>query len=109
MTKKGALIPLQLNDAAALRIIRAVAKESERVFFSEHAVQRMKQRHITRVQVLECLRRGTISEPTHQDVHGNWKCNVSWAHAGDQITVAVGIKKDEKTGEFLIVITVLGG
>jgi len=106
--RKADPIPLQLTTPAALRIIRAAAEDSARVFFTTHAIQRMKLRKITRVQVLDCLRRGTISEPPHRDVHGNWKCNVSRFHAGDTITAAVGLKRDEKTGDYLIVITVFG-
>lgn len=78
------------------------------MFFTHHATLRMKQRRISRTQVLECLRKGSISEAPHQDVHGNWKCNVTWFCAGDQITAAVGLKRDAKTGEFVIVITVFG-
>lgn len=97
-----------MSEPLAKRIIREVAKDSARVFFSPHASKRMRERHITRAQVFECLLRGTISEPPHRDMHGNWKCNVSRLHAGDEITVAVGFKRDEKTGDYLIVITVFG-
>lgn len=109
MTSNFDPIPLNLTSQAALRIIQAAAADSARVFLTHHAKQRMKERKITLTQILDCLRRGRISEPPHRDIHGNWKCNVSRFHAGEDVTVSVGIKRDEQTGDFLIVITVFGG
>lgn len=97
--------PLTLAESSALRFIRDAAKESGRVFFTDHARKRMYQRHITRTQILECLRKGNISEPPHRDIKGDWKCNVTWFHAGDEITATVVIKRDERTGNCLLVIT----
>ena len=97
-----------MTNPVALRIIREAASDSARVFFTEHANKRMRERLITRTQVLECLRKGKITEPPHIDIKGDWKCNVSWLHAGDNITAAVGFKHDEQTGDYLLIITVFG-
>lgn len=98
-------IPLKLNDANMLRLIREIAADSGNVFITPHAKSRMKERHITRTQVLECLRRGVIAEPAHENVQGNWKCTLRHIHAGDMVRVAAAIEKDED-GNWIAVITV---
>lgn len=95
-----------MTEHTALRLIREIAADSSRVFLSAHARQRMRERHISVRQVFECLKRGQIAEPPHQDTRGDWKCTVSWLHAGDDVNVAVAFKRDEQSGELLIVITV---
>ena len=42
-------IPIPLNDANMLRIIRNLAQKTENVFIEPHAKKRMRQRNITRV------------------------------------------------------------
>ena len=46
------VIPLRLNDANALRLVRMLAVESENVYMTAHAKLRMQQRKITLKQVL---------------------------------------------------------
>jgi hypothetical protein len=58
--------------------------------------------------VLETLAHGAISEPLHQDVRGEWHCNVSWHHAGESITVGIVLKLSEQ-GEWVIIATVFKG
>jgi len=105
----GKPVPLALTTPSALRIIQEAAQESGRIFFTSHAIKRMRQRRITRTQVIECLRKGRISESSHRDIKGDWKCNMTWLHAGDNVTATVVIKRDERTGNCLLVITVFGG
>ena len=73
--------------------------------FPAHAELRMRQRKIGRRQVLETLGRGTISEPLHLDIHGDWKCNISWRHAGLYVTVGAVFKLNEN-GDWVIIATV---
>ena len=68
----------------------------------------MRQRKIGRRQVLEALRHGSVSEPLHQDIRGDWRCNVTRQHAGVRVTVAVAFKLTEG-GEWVIVATVFEG
>jgi len=42
-------------------LIRHLAADSANVFFTRHARTRMRERHITQMQVLEVLKRGVIS------------------------------------------------
>jgi hypothetical protein len=69
-------IPLKLNDANLQRLIREAAADTARVYFPKHATQRMRERAITPTQVYECLRRGSVSEPAHMNLHGNWQCTL---------------------------------
>lgn len=93
----------KMTARLALRMIREAATDSARVYLSGHAEKRMRQRRITRVQVLECLRRGQITEGPVLDIKGNWTCRVERLVAGDQVKVAVAIERRSN----LTVITVI--
>lgn len=93
---------MRMNDATALKLLRDIAAESARVIFTQHALQRMRQRKVTAFQVLTCLQRGIVAEPVALDVHGNWKLTVSHRVAGSELNVAVSIDVPNRA----IVITV---
>ena len=97
--------PLKLNDANMLRLVREIAQDSARVFVEPHAAARMKKRHITLTQVLACLRNGSVHEPAHENIRGNWKCTFRHIHAGDLVRVVAVIEKDEE-GNWIAVVTV---
>lgn len=97
-------IPLKLNDENLRRMIREAAEDTARVFFTGHAKKRMRERKITRTQVYDCLRRGNIAEGAHLNIHGFWQCTLNWKHAGDDISVAVALERDDG-GDWAIVIT----
>ncbi|MBN3756807.1 DUF4258 domain-containing protein [Paraburkholderia sp. Tr-20389] len=98
-------IPLKLNDANLQRLIREAAADTARVFFCKHAKQRMKQRRITPTQIYDCLRRGAVSEPAHMNLHGSWQCTLVWRHAGDDVSVAAALERDDE-GDWIVVVTV---
>lgn len=95
-------VPLRMNDATALKLLREIAQDSARVIFTRHAVLRMRQRKVSPVQVIACLQRGIVSEPVALDLHGNWKLTVSHRVAGKDLNVAVAIDVPNRA----IVITV---
>lgn len=97
--------PLPLNDANMLRIVRELAQDSANVFIEPHARKRMRERRITRTQVMACLRHGVIDEPAHENIRGNWKCTLRHHHAGDLVRVTAAIEKDEN-GDWIAVVTV---
>lgn len=97
---------LNLTPKAALEILRECAADDRRVFFSPHARQRMVERQITRLQVLRCLEKGSLSEPPHRDVRGDWRCTVSHYTAGAHVSVAVAFKFHEETGKRVVIVTV---
>ncbi len=95
-------IPLRMNDATALKLLREIAQDSANVIFTDHARQRMRQRHVTATQIIACLQRGIVSEPVALDLHGNWKLTVTHRAAGRDLNVAVAIDVPKRA----IVITV---
>lgn len=95
-------IPMRMNDTSALRVLREIATDSNRVIFTDHARRRMRQRHVTPVQVLDCLQRGVAAEPVALDVHEHWKLTVSHRSAGKELNVSVAIDVPNRA----IVITV---
>lgn len=103
----GTVRPLKLSDASFLKRLRAIiARESQRVILTLHAKRRMAQRKINMRQVLECLRKGRISEPAHLTIQGDWKATLEHLYAGDLVKVAVAIEQQED-GDWAIVITVM--
>lgn len=78
-------VPLKLNDAHMLRIVREITADISRVFVSEHAKRRLRERSITGAQVYACLRNGQISEHAHEAIGGDWKCTLAHRQAGDEM------------------------
>jgi hypothetical protein len=99
-------LPLVLNDANALKLLREIASDSARILFSHHARQRMKQRKVSAQQVYQCLLKGRIDEATHLDMHGSWRCTVERVCAGESVRVAVAMYQNEN-GQWVSVITVM--
>lgn len=87
----------------ALRLVRAAATDGRRVYFTGHAEARMRQRRITRRQVLACLGKGVIREGPGPDIKGNWSLRMERWVAGDKVTVALAI---DALGD-VIVVTVM--
>jgi hypothetical protein len=95
-------VPMRMNDATALKLLRDIAQDSGRVILTKHARLRMRQRKVTPVHVLACLRQGIVTEHVALDMHGNWKLTVSHRVAGKDLSVAVAIDVPNRA----IVITV---
>lgn len=86
------VVQFRMTNASAKRVLAQIAEDSGKVVFTSHAIQRMKQRHITRTQVLNCLRRGLITEAPIRDVHGNWTLRIERYACGENIGCAVAIE-----------------
>lgn len=99
---------LKPRESIVRQWLKEAGEGTRRLLLSPHALERMKERKIGRRQVLETLKHGTISEPLHKDVRGDWRCNVSWQHAGMRITLGAVLKLQE-TGEWVVVATVFEG
>lgn len=97
--------PLKPTEQQAKQWLKEAAQGKRRLLFSPHAKLRMRQRKIGHRQVLETLGHGTITEPLHQDIHGDWRCNISWRYAGMYVTVGAAFKLNEN-GEWVIIATV---
>lgn len=104
MSTKTKIIPLALTKAKALEILKETSKDSARVFFTEHAEEKMVKRRITRTQVLRCLRHGYIAEGPVRSMKGNWELAIQVLSAGDVMRVAAALDYDDG-GNFIVIIT----
>ena len=95
-----------LTSNSAKRIINDLANNyTARVKFGKHARERMQQRRVTNMQVLQVLgnRHSRVTEGPHQTPAGDWKCNLQGMAAGDIIEVVVTLKRHESDPSAFIV------
>lgn len=84
--------------------IKAVAKDSAKVFLTAHAKKRMKDRKITVSLVYECLRSGRIvQEPEPNLAKGSLECRMEHYCAGKNCCVVVALCDEDPD---LICVTV---
>lgn len=76
-----------VNKNTVARIIRQLAADSGRVAISNHALQRMRKRGITRTEVGRCLRNGQQQGEAIVNDHGNWQVEISHRVAGRRVVV----------------------
>jgi len=104
MKSKKRVVEFDLSPVNAKRMLTDIAKDSGRVFISDHAEKRMKKRNITRAQVMKCLKHGIITEGPSRGIKGNWELRIETLSAGDPIAVVAALDKDNK-GNLIVVIT----
>ena len=104
MTGRGNVLVMNLDSSRAQQILREIAEDSGRVFFTNHAEQRMLARHITRTQVLRCLKHGKLVEGPARDPHGKWLLTTEVLSAGDVVKVVAALDSDS-SGNLVLVIT----
>jgi hypothetical protein len=99
------IVPFGMSPPKALAIIREVAQDTSRLYYSAHARKRMRQRHITPIQVVRALRSGKLVEGPAQAIGGNWECVVEYVSAGQPIRVVLAIELVDPAS-YVTVITV---
>ena len=101
VTLKGAV----LTDKKAQEIIRRLAMEGNNIRWSKHARERMKQRGVTTLQVINCLLKGTIIEPVSYSYSngGGYVTKIRRVTAGELVEVALCLKLEG----YLLIITVI--
>ncbi|MCJ2017152.1 DUF4258 domain-containing protein [Methylobacterium sp. E-065] len=95
------VIPLALDASRALRVLRDIASDTDRIVILPHGKKRGRQRNITRRQIELCCLKGTITEGPFQNQHGHWQVTLYRHAAGEEITCVVAIEWATK----LLVIT----
>lgn len=100
------LLPFPLPKKKALEIIREIATNSGRVFYSGHARARMAEREISMPDVMECLSRGQITEGPANMPAGDWRFTISWFRAGSPLQVVGAIDIDDD-GTYLVIVTAI--
>jgi len=105
VVKKNRVVAFTLNPVTAKQSIIAIASDTDKIIFTGHALKRMRQRKVSRAQVLKCLIHGFVSENPHMDIKGSWKLNITTVTAGQPLTVTAVLGKDS-SGDNVIIITV---
>ncbi len=105
-TDKSKVIHLKtLSKVKAAEKLREISKYSHRVFFTDHARERMIEREITKRDIFRVLESGQIiEEPFWVDSYSSWEMTVEGASSGHYIKVAVALSSDKK-GDKSIIIT----
>lgn len=101
------ILKFELPAHRARELLREIANDTARVVFTDHAKQRMKQRKINRMQILQCLRKGRFAEEPTRGVKGNWEMALETMAAGVPIKVATALDYNEEAGCYAIIITVI--
>ena len=94
-----------LSNAALQKHIRTLAKDSSKVFITEHARDRMLERRVSDIEVIECLRHGVIERPPQVDRKtGDLKCTMECFGASRNMAVVAALSDEHSD---VIVVTVL--
>jgi hypothetical protein len=94
-----------MNNAQLQQHIRLLVQDSHRVFISDHAAQRMRERQVSDYQVLECLRLGIIQRPPEIDRQTeDVKCRVEYFGTARNVSVIVALDQVEPD---IVVVTVI--
>lgn len=91
----------QLED-----LVHVLARDSSKVVFREHCLERMNERGVTAVEALRCLRRGLIIKgPTYVKKHRNYEFRMCEPPPRDIVCMVVAVNPSPEPGE-LFAITV---
>ena len=104
----GNVVALALSVDAARRIVHKLAAESGRVYVTPHAANRLRERGITRPQVIECLRKGRITEGPALGTRGHWEMKFERQWCGEIVKVVAALHWDPDLRDNVVVITVMG-
>lgn len=86
------VVPLTLTADRALRTIRELAADTNRIVIVKHGKMAQRRRQISRRQVELCVQKGTIIEGPFYNQHGNWQVTIYRHAAGEEMTCAVAIE-----------------
>lgn len=93
---------MRLSKPAAVRIIKEIGADPDRIVAVSHAKMRMVQRKISMTQVRRVVQSGFVDGEPWMDEHGNWRLTMRGTSAGEQITAAIAIEWRTR----LLVVTV---
>lgn len=99
------VLKLNLSVAEAKKILQQIAADPSRVFFTNHAEERMVERSITRKQVLCCIKHGAIIEGPYREPNASWKLKLETISAGDRVTTVCVLDYDDN-GNYCLIVTV---
>jgi hypothetical protein len=80
---------LHLSAPAAVKMIRDIAADTDRIVVIKHA---RKRKYINRRQIDLCVQKGTIIEGPFRNTRGNWQVSMRRHAAGEELTCGVVIE-----------------
>ncbi|MBN8508071.1 MAG: DUF4258 domain-containing protein [Burkholderiales bacterium] len=99
----------RLSSPQIERLIRDRATLSANVVFVHHALVRMRERAIMRLEVLEVLRQGRLRRAPEPDpAHGSLKCLMQRFIAGRELGVVAAVSDDDP-GVVVVTVVEIGG
>jgi len=112
---KTAPIPLIKPDDAVAQLREIARTATERLFFSDHAEQRMIEREVTRTQVRRVLHSGELIGQPRWETDSitsecGWKCKFRGISAGARVSVVAKLVVNRESPDELpaVVVTVYG-
>ena len=75
----------------ALAKVREIAKESGRIYWTDHAGERMEEREISSRQALRTIQEGQIDGKIVSDGRDEWKLTLKKRDAGQTVRVVVAM------------------
>jgi len=97
---------LKLSNEEAERYVKEISRDSSKVIYTRHALERMDQRHVTRKQVLQCLSRFRIVEEPHRTPNANWKMAIEAQSMDDWLKIVLCLE-NKGDGNYILVVTVI--
>jgi hypothetical protein len=96
--------PEPASGDAALSLIRAIASETAKIGWSDHARFQMRERGISISQALTVMRKGKITSGPCKDEYGDWRYKLVAPAAGRRVQVVLAI---DCSGKAMTVVTVM--
>ncbi|MBS0365361.1 MAG: DUF4258 domain-containing protein [Proteobacteria bacterium] len=97
--------PQSLTAQQAIDLVRHLATEGC-YRFTEHALDRMYERHIVASQVVSVLKRGDLISGPDRNAQGNWELQLSDMAAGERVTASVAIDSEGIRQIVLVVVVI---
>lgn len=85
------VVPFRLTAKTAEKQVRELAADSANVIFGDHAQERMYERGITDVQVMEILRTGFVNEQPERTEYDEWKCKIVKELRGRRVAGVIAV------------------
>lgn len=99
-------LPESLSRDQARDLIGQVLQDSANLIWKEHVYERMEQRGVTDMQVLQVLRRGAVTADPVFGRERNWEVRMEADTGGERIRVGAAIDVNGM-GFLVVVITVV--
>lgn len=96
------VLPINPSPEDMARHIHRLAEDPANIILTKHARERMGERHVTRRHVVACLRKGRITEGPYKDVQKCWRCTMTRAVSGIDVSVAAAVNFEDQ----VIIVTV---